>query len=207
MMPPKSYSQKGCLVCRNRRKKCDETKPVCQTCRRLSLRCIWAEPGKINPNFLPAGKVLRAIDVTLRSQSEFSSLIPTQSDVMFHVCPRLAISSGYPPLRNSNEHQLLLYLSSVWSLTTSPKPKTVQPDYSPILALSLETLWVRESLVALAAFLTSFRDETYRKQARDRYHSAIGQAEERLRSSNYLDYWQEVLVAQYLLAWIEVRFK
>lgn len=32
----------GCLTCRVRRKKCDESKPQCTTCDRLRLRCNWA---------------------------------------------------------------------------------------------------------------------------------------------------------------------
>lgn len=32
----------GCLTCRARRKKCDESKPQCNTCDRLQLRCRWA---------------------------------------------------------------------------------------------------------------------------------------------------------------------
>lgn len=31
----------GCIQCRARRKKCDETKPVCQACTRLLLPCSW----------------------------------------------------------------------------------------------------------------------------------------------------------------------
>lgn len=31
----------GCLTCRKRRKKCDETKPCCILCSRLGIRCAW----------------------------------------------------------------------------------------------------------------------------------------------------------------------
>ena len=31
----------GCLTCRRRRKKCDETRPACQGCRRNFLCCQW----------------------------------------------------------------------------------------------------------------------------------------------------------------------
>lgn len=34
-------SSNGCAQCRSRRKKCDETKPVCQACHRLRLACSW----------------------------------------------------------------------------------------------------------------------------------------------------------------------
>lgn len=38
-------SNNGCIQCRNRRKKCDETKPVCQACTRLRLPCYWKAPN------------------------------------------------------------------------------------------------------------------------------------------------------------------
>lgn len=33
--------QTGCLMCKRRKKKCDETKPRCGDCRRLCLECAW----------------------------------------------------------------------------------------------------------------------------------------------------------------------
>lgn len=34
----------GCVRCRRRRKKCDESKPTCRGCARLGLSCIWLLP-------------------------------------------------------------------------------------------------------------------------------------------------------------------
>lgn len=34
-------SRNGCSTCKRRKKKCDETKPICDTCRRLSLQCSY----------------------------------------------------------------------------------------------------------------------------------------------------------------------
>ncbi|KAH9234870.1 hypothetical protein K456DRAFT_1834740, partial [Colletotrichum gloeosporioides 23] len=31
----------GCLTCRGRKKKCDETKPRCRGCERNRLECKW----------------------------------------------------------------------------------------------------------------------------------------------------------------------
>lgn len=33
----------GCLTCRSRKKKCDETKPWCGACRRSRISCIWLQ--------------------------------------------------------------------------------------------------------------------------------------------------------------------
>ncbi|KAF4447495.1 hypothetical protein F53441_8979 [Fusarium austroafricanum] len=37
-------SRTGCFTCRKRKKKCDESKPVCSGCKRNKLDCIWPEP-------------------------------------------------------------------------------------------------------------------------------------------------------------------
>jgi Fungal specific transcription factor domain/Fungal Zn(2)-Cys(6) binuclear cluster domain len=38
---PRLRSRTGCLTCRDRRKKCDEIRPVCTGCRRNFLKCVW----------------------------------------------------------------------------------------------------------------------------------------------------------------------
>ncbi|WEW59753.1 DNA-binding transcriptional regulator ume6 [Emydomyces testavorans] len=37
-------SRSGCFTCRLRRKKCDESKPVCKACRNLKLKCEYKRP-------------------------------------------------------------------------------------------------------------------------------------------------------------------
>lgn len=43
-------SRAGCLTCRQRKKRCTETKPVCAECKRLSIRCRWPVPGTERKN-------------------------------------------------------------------------------------------------------------------------------------------------------------
>ncbi|KAJ5748275.1 C6 zinc finger domain protein [Penicillium nucicola] len=37
-------SRLGCLSCRRRKKKCDETKPTCTACQRNCINCVWPGP-------------------------------------------------------------------------------------------------------------------------------------------------------------------
>ncbi|CVK90496.1 related to C6 transcription factor [Fusarium mangiferae] len=37
-------SRTGCFTCRKRKKKCDESKPICSGCKRNKLDCVWPEP-------------------------------------------------------------------------------------------------------------------------------------------------------------------
>src|ERR1700743_2126222 len=39
--PGFSRSKLGCLACRIRRKKCDEQKPACKSCKKQRLICSW----------------------------------------------------------------------------------------------------------------------------------------------------------------------
>jgi Fungal Zn(2)-Cys(6) binuclear cluster domain len=52
--PPKGRSKTGCITCRRRKKKCDETKPACLHCQKNNVHCegyppkdYW-KPGKQN---------------------------------------------------------------------------------------------------------------------------------------------------------------
>lgn len=39
-------SSSGCLLCKKRKKKCDEIKPTCSACRRNFLECAWPDSSK-----------------------------------------------------------------------------------------------------------------------------------------------------------------
>ncbi|RBR26623.1 uncharacterized protein FIESC28_00620 [Fusarium coffeatum] len=43
-------SRTGCFTCRKRKKKCDESKPICSGCKRNKLDCIWPDPAASAPS-------------------------------------------------------------------------------------------------------------------------------------------------------------
>lgn len=48
LRPTKSLrTKKGCTICRDRRKKCDERRPICATCERLGLKCQFPNPATL----------------------------------------------------------------------------------------------------------------------------------------------------------------
>lgn len=47
--PDKRRVRTGCLTCRSKHKKCDETKPVCKFCQSKNLQCIWPHEGMSRP--------------------------------------------------------------------------------------------------------------------------------------------------------------
>lgn len=46
-------SRSGCLGCRRRKKRCDETKPICQRCQGAGAPCVYPDPisGAFNSRF------------------------------------------------------------------------------------------------------------------------------------------------------------
>lgn len=47
---PTKRSRMGCLTCRQRKKRCCETRPQCTECQRLRLKCVWPKPGTEHKN-------------------------------------------------------------------------------------------------------------------------------------------------------------
>ncbi|QUC22869.1 uncharacterized protein UV8b_07110 [Ustilaginoidea virens] len=71
--------QTGCLMCKRRKKKCDETKPRCGDCRRLCLECTWPQERQARsakPGSAVADEPLNAL---ARLNSGLVAPIPTGS--------------------------------------------------------------------------------------------------------------------------------
>ncbi|CAF9908427.1 MAG: hypothetical protein GOMPHAMPRED_006160 [Gomphillus americanus] len=56
-------SRTGCLKCRSRRVKCDETAPICANCQRLGLQCLYPSKPKSS---------MKSTDAPLTSNAEIS---------------------------------------------------------------------------------------------------------------------------------------
>lgn len=73
----RSRSRAGCVVCRRKKKKCDEQQPVCGDCERLGLDCQYREVVKSLP--LPAASISPSTNNTAEGPgtwtTEISSLL------------------------------------------------------------------------------------------------------------------------------------
>ncbi|KAK0392856.1 hypothetical protein NLU13_2350 [Sarocladium strictum] len=65
---PKQRTKAGCLVCRQKRKKCDEKLPVCDRCRRSGSQCQWPSSADL-------------VDRRFASHSEFRHRKSTRSEL------------------------------------------------------------------------------------------------------------------------------
>ncbi|KAJ5551261.1 hypothetical protein N7535_000793 [Penicillium sp. DV-2018c] len=78
-MPPRRRVQRivrvrtGCLTCRRRKKKCDETHPICAGCRRNELGCRWptAVPTSRDPGYEEDARA----STTVERRSSFSEAL------------------------------------------------------------------------------------------------------------------------------------
>lgn len=76
--------QTGCLMCKRRKKKCDETKPRCGDCRRLCLDCAWPPE---RPKDKPAGAAVAVgapgsvVTASMAAESAAPRDIPTKEPV------------------------------------------------------------------------------------------------------------------------------
>jgi len=51
----KGKSSQGCLTCKNRHVKCDETRPICNNCRRLDRVCVQRDGSSADPRAQASG--------------------------------------------------------------------------------------------------------------------------------------------------------
>ncbi|KAM0203406.1 hypothetical protein ACHAQD_009125 [Fusarium lateritium] len=82
-------SRTGCQQCRNRRVKCDETKPVCCHCNRLELPCIYGRVTSPNSD-LPAEAAVEPPESESRRKLELALFYQYMTDTG----PSLAIADS-----------------------------------------------------------------------------------------------------------------
>lgn len=77
-------SRTGCLTCRTRRKRCDNTQPHCANCTRLNLTCEWQPQRKIVTDLIPKtnspNPELHSTTGPLRLSIDFWDFLPSGLD-------------------------------------------------------------------------------------------------------------------------------
>lgn len=88
-------ASRGCVTCRQRRVKCDETKPVCRACLRLGLDCA----GYVRPR-------LRFKDETVRYMGESSAQATGVSNLNHHFTETTTKTNKIPPFPSHSTQDL-----------------------------------------------------------------------------------------------------
>lgn len=156
---PQLRTKTGCLQCRKRRKKCDETRPCCLACVRLGLGCSWSPNPLISDLARPTS---RRTVVGEPKHSERST--PCQNPqlskrhgnrAIVNMEPRQiprTIALRLPGLRSDTDHSLLLKLNKEfmpWLLRPHAHPQFADNSY--LINLALQVPWFMDSLLAFAS--------------------------------------------------------
>lgn len=127
----------GCLTCRARRKKCDETKPCCTLCSRLGIRCAW---GTAEEDHSATIKVMREY---LARNNRDRELLATQCRIP--LCDRQV----------EVEIEFVAQCSSWIASTLSPLALTQWRSAERLTTELQDCKVAREAIVAFAAEITS----------------------------------------------------
>lgn len=101
-MPPDRRVQRivrvrtGCLTCRRRKKKCDETHPICAGCQRNDLGCQWPPdvPGKRDPSHEDETQAPTVDECRANISEEIHEMAMPRSPST-HRTPSISSSSGH----------------------------------------------------------------------------------------------------------------
>ncbi|KAF2144891.1 uncharacterized protein K452DRAFT_305852 [Aplosporella prunicola CBS 121167] len=155
--PPRLRTKTGCLTCRKRKKKCDERRPECQICSRLSLACIWDDsPHEESCNGEQSAAACRNGDDARPTARELLYLAAT-----YAAQPAKALRAT-PGLRNENEQKLFVYMAEEYMpMLVREYTDPTFADQSHVLTVALGDPCVMDSLLANACLFLASADESY----------------------------------------------
>jgi hypothetical protein len=155
--PPRLRTKTGCLQCRKRRKKCDETRPCCLACIRLGFKCSWGP----NPPILGLAQQLSRWPVDVEPKQTDTSPFQTPQLPKSRWNPTLVnkplqiprmITLRFPGLRSDSDHSLILRFDTEfmpWLLR--PHAHRQFLDNSYVIQLGLQFPWLMDALLAFAS--------------------------------------------------------
>lgn len=163
---------------------------------------MWKNAVHQSVHFFHVNKSLAILETTLRVKDE-------NCDYDIHLTtlrhtPLGKALSGFAAIRNDVEHGLISRLSGFLTMLSPARKEAVVESHNHVFAIGLQDLWVRNALVAFAAFAFSARDESLRGLAYNAYQRSIKEVQTRILLPNYAAYSEELLVATMFLGLVEV---
>ncbi|KAL6696345.1 hypothetical protein J3F84DRAFT_330904 [Trichoderma pleuroticola] len=125
----KRRTKTGCLTCRKRRIKCDETHPTCNNCRKSKRECLGYDPIFRQQPGTPTSSSAQPVSNSLSQSSEPSGIASVQSGSVGPPTPRLVNSYGsQSPM-----------LPSGYATSSNPGTPSIPPStYNPSLSVKPE---------------------------------------------------------------------
>lgn len=199
-------SPTGCLRCRQRRKKCGEEKPVCAQCQKLHSACIY--PLLMSKSeILSSQRHIESLRTSLMIQDKYGTsrqaqLTPTES------WPVRVISSGFEPFESEFEQGTLISFRNFLDSLQIYRGYCDRLSFPPLLhhemTVALIQPWVRKPLLAFATTVIASPRPLSSHDSYERYHVAVRTVHSHLLNSNTSTDKEQLLVATFLMALIEV---
>lgn len=141
--PPRLRVKTGCQTCLKRRKKCPEDRPVCSTCERLRLQCVYRSST-------PASSC-----EVVREKPPAASHAAETSPELLPLAPALRIRPE--GLRTERDWNVFNYCATTYMrVITSPDALSKYRDLSFMFAVGFDRPWVIHAALAPAALHASF---------------------------------------------------
>ncbi|CAG9950581.1 unnamed protein product, partial [Clonostachys rosea f. rosea IK726] len=168
---PYQRTRAGCLPCRRRRKKCDQSTPLCLGCRRNHLICTWPSAG---PN-----KLANTLGHSASIQDGSPSLTHFHEggdDVQrsFHFKRLLRQPSSLPPLfRLQPAGDLLEYFKLMTAPRMVCRSNIENPFITYNLRLATASTSLQHAILAIAACHRAYTSPDFSLLAYDHYAVAV----------------------------------
>ncbi|UKZ63184.1 uncharacterized protein TrAtP1_004414 [Trichoderma atroviride] len=121
----KRRTKTGCLTCRKRRIKCDETHPTCNNCRKSKRECLGYDPIFRQQAGTPTGTSAQPVSSNLSQPSESSSVASTQQGSAVGQSPVQRLVNTY-----GSQSPML---PNVYATSSNPSTPSITPsNYNPL---------------------------------------------------------------------------
>ncbi|KAH8897574.1 hypothetical protein GQ53DRAFT_448920 [Thozetella sp. PMI_491] len=161
----------GCLACRERRKKCDEAKPICRACTQRDVACVW--PSKLLVDRRRRRVAHSRASPSRHTDHERGPPMPYLGSSPLHITA--TVVEGSPPEALGVDPTFLFQYCIKFFLPA----QFHQPNFIPVtniaylISMCLNCQFVRDAVVACAMTTVATDRDAWQAAARERYLAAV----------------------------------
>jgi hypothetical protein len=198
-------------MCRKRRKKCEEQKPICYDCKKHGFKCVWPTPPSANARPITAKAIVESEELRASAAVVKAPSPDPDSETLFSDdSTKLGISRsavyGLPNIQTSMEHHLSLHLLKSFMPTLfRPHQHPGFGDFSQLVVAGAKAPTMMETFLAVAANHASWTNAKFKPVAIRYYNSVLGRLREALNSGKLEGDEDWLLITTNFLLIFEVR--
>jgi hypothetical protein len=208
---PKLRTKTGCFMCRKRRKKCEEQKPICHDCKKHGFKCVWPIPPSADAKLITAKSIVESEELRDSARAVKAPSPGSHSDAPFSDdSTKLGVTRsavyGLPNIHTSIEHHLSLHLVKGYMPTLfRPHQHPGFGDYTSLVVAGAKYPTMMETFLAVAANHASWTNAKFKPVAIRYYNSVIGRLRETLNSGQVEGDEDWLMITTNFLLLFEVR--